>query len=223
MGPPAAQSWSILLERATGTLLTRSRRSCRFVAQNSRCAIGSRFKDQSCSKLRSVQTYIQPNNLQLKTKLKKKKINMSKKIGNGNYYNEIGIKIAGCRLSVRFPTGAPAAQKSNIQTQEEEFDYGAICKKVDHYRSDWTWVPVRSPTTKVLSKPNRPLPPPPQAAPPVPPRAASPSVPPTSALPPYPSSTVSRKSSKSSRFSKSSRCSSTSSSILPESRISSYV
>lgn len=149
---------------------------------------------------------------------------MSKKIGNGNYYNEIGIKIAGCRLSVRFPTGAPAAQKSNIQTQEEEFDYGAICKKVDHYRSDWTWVPVRSPTTKVLSKPNRPLPPPPQAAPPVPPRAASPSVPPTSALPPYPSSTVSRKSSKSSRFSsKSSRCSSTSSSILPESRISSYV
>ena len=149
---------------------------------------------------------------------------MSKKIGNGNYYNEIGIKIAGCRLSVRFPTGAPSAQKSNIQTQEEEFDYGAICKKVDHYRSDWTWVPVRSPTTKVLSKPNRPLPPPPQAAPPVPPRAASPSVPPTSALPPYPSSTVSRKSSKSSRFSsKSSRCSSTSSSILPESRISSYV
>ena len=152
---------------------------------------------------------------------------MSKKIGNGNYYNEIGIKIAGCRLSVRFPTGAPAAQKSNIQTQEEEFDYGAICKKVDHYRSDWTWVPVRSTTTKVLSKPNRPnrpLPPPPQAAPPVPPRAASPSVPPTSALPPYPSSTVSRKSSKSSRFSsKSSRCSSTSSSILPESRISSYV
>ena len=148
---------------------------------------------------------------------------MSKKIGNGNYYNEIGIKIAGCRLSVRFPTGAPSAQKSNIQTQDEEFDYGAICKKVDHYRSDWTWVPVRSPTTKVLSKPNRPLPPPPQAAPPVPPRAASPSVPPTSALPPYPSSTVSRKSSKSSRFSKSSRCSSTSSSILPESRISSYV
>ena len=148
---------------------------------------------------------------------------MSKKIGNGNYYNEIGIKIAGCRLSVRFPTGAPAAQKSNIQTQEEEFDYGAICKKVDHYRSDWTWVPVRSTSTKVLSKPNRPLPPPPQAAPPVPPRAASPSVPPTSALPPYPSSTVSRKSSKSSRFSKSSRCSSTSSSILPESRISSYV
>ena len=82
MGPPAAQSWSILLERrATGTLLTRSRlRSCRFVAQNSRCAIGSRFKDQSSSKLRSVQTYIQPYNLQLKTKLNQKKSTCPRKL-----------------------------------------------------------------------------------------------------------------------------------------------
>ena len=70
MGPPA-QSWSILLGRATGTLLTRSRRSCRFVAQNSRCAIGSRFKDQSCSKLRSVQTYTTKSSAQNQT-IKKK-------------------------------------------------------------------------------------------------------------------------------------------------------
>ena len=123
------------------------------------------------------------------------------------YYNEIGIKISSFRLSVRFPTGEPAVTTQDSNQGPEEFDYGAICKKVDHYRSDWKWVPVRNENTKVLSKPCRPLPPPP-----VPPRAASPSAPPTSALPPYPSSTVSRKSSKSSR------CSSTSSS-----RISSYV
>ena len=127
-----------------------------------------------------------------------------------NYYNEIGIKISSWRLSVRFPTGAPQVKSAN--QAEDDFDYGAICKNVDHYRSDWTWVPIRATTTKVLTKPNRPLPPPP-----VPPRAASPSAPPTSALPPYPSSTVSRKSSKSSGSG--SRYSSSSSS----SRISSYV
>ena len=126
------------------------------------------------------------------------------------YYNEIGIKISSFRLSVRFPTAEPAVATATSNESPEEFDYGAICKNVDHYRSDWKWVPVRSSTTKVMTKPVRPLPPPP-----VPPRAASPSVPPTSALPPYPSSTVSRKSSKSSR------CSSTSS--VQSSRISSYV
>ena len=114
-----------------------------------------------------------------------------------SYYNEIGIKISSLRLSVRFPC-APYSKKE----QAEEEDYEVACKNMDHYKSDWTWVPVRS--TSVTSVPSvtknltmRPLPPPP-----VPSRAPSP----VPALPPYPSSTVSRRSSTSS--SKSSRISS---------------
>lgn len=111
-----------------------------------------------------------------------------KKIFGNIYYNEVGIKISSLRFSVRFPC-APSKPKM-------EDDYEVQCKNMDHYRSDWTWVPVQNqihkPTSKqILTK--RPLPPPP-----VPPRAASPSLPPSSALPPYPSSTVSRKSSSSS-------------------------
>ena len=114
------------------------------------------------------------------------------------------------RLSVRFPCG-PLASKSKIENPDE--DYGFMDVKgqdSDHYRSDWTWVPVmKSPTSSFTGSPtssftgspkkstksaskstlNRPLP-----APPLPPRSASPSTAPSSAIPPYKSSTVLRNS-----------------------------
>ena len=109
---------------------------------------------------------------------------------HGHYYNEIGIKISNFRLSVRFP----AAPKKTMTSSPDE-DYGFMDlngSNLDHYRSDWTWVPVMSqhggPPRKV-SILNSPLPPPP-----VPPRSVSPSTAPSSAIPPYPSSTVSRNS-----------------------------
>ena len=95
------------------------------------------------------------------------------------YYNEIGIKISSLRLSVRFPC-AP-------MPKVVDDDYEATCQNLDHYRSDWTWVPVKA-TSTASAMTRRPLPPPP-----VPPRAASPCAP---AIPPYPSSTVSRNSSR---------------------------
>ena len=103
------------------------------------------------------------------------------------------------------------ASKSKIENPDE--DYGFMDVKgqdSDHYKSDWTWVPVmKSPTSSFTGSPtssftgspkkstksaskstlNRPLPPPP-----LPPRSASPSTAPSSAIPPYKSSTVLRNS-----------------------------
>ena len=138
---------------------------------------------------------------------------------HGVYYNEVGIKISNFRLSVRFPCGPLNSNNKNKTSDDEDYGFAAptnIHSDVDHYKSDWTWVPVKShlptealpqshhssPTSSCsglsrnTSSFNRPLPPPP-----VPPRAASPSTAPSSAIPPYPSSTVSRHSKKSSRSS----------------------
>ena len=100
------------------------------------------------------------------------------------------------------------ASKSKIPNPDEDYGFMDIKgQDSDHYRSDWTWVPVMkssptpsftgSPTSSFTGSPkkstkstlNRPLPPPP-----LPPRSESPSTAPSSAIPPYPSSTVSRNS-----------------------------
>ena len=65
---------------------------------------------------------------------------------HGIYYNEVGIKISNFRLSVRFPACGPL--NSNNKNKPDE-DYGFaipsnIHSDVDHYKSDWTWVPVKS-------------------------------------------------------------------------------
>ena len=108
-------------------------------------------------------------------------------IKKSGFYNEFGIKISSLRLSIRFPC-APLAKK--IDNEEQDYDF---VQHLNEYKSDWTWVPVKSQNNSLAKSQNkntmRPLPPPP--LPPRSPRSESPTAP-MAILPPYPSSTVQR-------------------------------
>merc|ERR1712111_210651 len=107
-------------------------------------------------------------------------------IKKSGFYNEFGIKISSLRLSIRFPC-APQTSKNN---EEQDYDF---VQHLNEYKSDWTWVPVKSQNNSLVKSQNkntmRPLPPPP--LPPRSPRSESPTAP-MAILPPYPSSTVQR-------------------------------
>lgn len=102
-----------------------------------------------------------------------KKLRVSEK-EDDCYYTEVGIKINGLRVSLRFPRfGSKASEEGSLASERD-------LSRVDHVLDDyWTFCPASSASASAPS-------------PPLPPKRASHSAP-DSVKPPYPSSTVSRR------------------------------